>query len=111
MIKKSKKISKNFKNSLEQKNIIFFLLKKKLSSYFSNIRRTRFDQSSPVQLVSEIQKTQKISKNLFFTFFSSYFFFFNFKNKCYPLSFSILGGRDLTRALQSTLFQISGGLP
>ena len=29
--------------------------------------------------------------------------------KSYPLSFPILGGRDLTRALQSNPFQISGG--
>ena len=30
--------------------------------------------------------------------------------KCYTLSFPILGGCDLTGALQSSLFQISGGL-
>ena len=30
---------------------------------------------------------------------------FKKKNKCYPLSFTILGGRDSTRALQSSLFQ------
>ena len=47
-------------------------MSKKLSSQFSNIRRTRFDHSSPFQLVSEIQKSQKISKNPFF--FSSSFF-------------------------------------
>ena len=34
-----------------------------LSSQFSNIRRTRFDQSSPVKPVSEIQKSKKKSKN------------------------------------------------
>ena len=33
------------------------------------------------------------------------------EKKCYPLSFQTLGGRDLTRALQSTLFQMSGGVP
>ena len=33
------------------------------------------------------------------------------KKKCYPLSFPILGGRDSTRALQSTPFQNPGGIP
>ena len=32
------------------------------------------------------------------------------KKKCYPLSFPILGGRDSTRALQSTPFQNPGGV-
>ena len=32
------------------------------------------------------------------------------RKKCYPLSFLILGGRNLTRALQSSPFQISGGV-
>ena len=33
------------------------------------------------------------------------------EKKCYPLSFPILGGRDLTRALQSSPFQNPGGVP
>ena len=33
------------------------------------------------------------------------------RKKCYPLSFPILGGRDWNRALQSSPFQISGGVP
>ena len=33
------------------------------------------------------------------------------RKKCYPLSFPILGGRDSTRALQSTPFQNPGGVP
>jgi hypothetical protein len=33
------------------------------------------------------------------------------EKKCYPLSFPILGGRDSTRALQSTPFQNPGGVP
>ena len=37
------------KNKIEEKKTA----KKMLASYFSNIRRTRFDQSSPVQFVSE----------------------------------------------------------
>ena len=36
-----------------------------LSSLFSNIRRTRFNQSSPVQPISEIRKSREISKNNF----------------------------------------------
>ena len=66
----------------------------------------QFNQSSSVQPVSEIQKSEKISKNHFFPFF--YFIFF--KKKCYSLSFPILGGRDLTRTLQSTPFQNPGGV-
>ena len=52
-----------FRNTKFKKNLkksIFFLFfkdflaeKKNLSSYFSNIRRTQYDQSSPVQPVSE----------------------------------------------------------
>ena len=39
-------------------------------SSFSNIRRTRFDQTSPVQPVPEIWKYQKISQiHFFFLFF------------------------------------------
>ena len=60
-----------------------------LSSHFSNIRRTQFNQSSPVQPVA-CQKERK---------------------KCCPLSLPIIGGRDSTRALQSSPFQISGGVP
>ena len=60
---------------------------------------TGFNQSSPVQPVSETGKSQK------FTFFD----FFVWKKKCYPLSFPILGGRNLTRALQSSPFQNPGG--
>ena len=42
-----------------------------------------------VQKAENLKKSQKISK----------------KKKCYPLSFPILGGRDSTRALQSSPFQ------
>ena len=41
------------------------------------------------------------------------FFFFRWKKKgkkCYPLSLPILGGRDSTRALQSSPFQNPGGV-
>ena len=50
---------------------------KMLSSQFSNIRRTPFNQSSPVQPVSEIRTSQKISKN----HFSYYFFVFSPSSK------------------------------
>ena len=33
------------------------------------------------------------------------------KKKCYTLSFPILGGRNSTRALQSTPFKNPGGVP
>ena len=42
-------------------------------------------------------KNPKILKNLIF--------FFSQKKKCYPLSFPALGGRNLTRALQSSPIQ------
>ena len=57
-----------------------------------------------------------------FCFIAIFFFFFTFfcliffsspkkiRKKCYPLSFPILGGRDSTRALQSTPFQNTGGV-
>jgi hypothetical protein len=32
------------------------------------------------------------------------------RKKCYPLGFPILGGRDSTRALQSSPFQNPGGV-
>ena len=65
-IRKSQEISKNPKKSLfskksqnieeEKKNSPKKNRKKMLSSYFSNIMRTRFDQSSPVQPVSESRR-------------------------------------------------------
>ena len=54
------------------------------------------DQSSPVQPIPELRKYQKIPKIHIFSLSNS-------------LSFPILGGRDLTRALQSTPFQNPGG--
>ena len=38
-------------------------------------------------------------------------FFFSEEKKCYTLSFPILGGRNSTRALQSSTFQNPGGSP
>ena len=54
------------------------------------------------------EKSQKISKIHFFCNFFSFLkkiFFQKKKKKCYPLSFPILGGRDSTRALQSSPLQ------
>ena len=59
-------------------------------------------------------KNLKISKKLKKTNFFLYIYFFkeNFcqKKKCCPLSFWILGGRDSTKALQSSPFQRSRSL-
>ena len=63
MVKKYKNPEKSQKIS----KIPFFLAPKKMVSFlFSNIRRTQFDQSSPVQPVSEIQKSfkKKLKKSL-----------------------------------------------
>ena len=74
MVKKSENLEKFQKISKFTFFNCFFLefnpnpppkKKKLLSSQFSNIRRMRFDQSSPVQPVSEIQKSGKISKSQF----------------------------------------------
>ena len=53
------------------------------------------------------EKSQKISKIHFFFQQQKK----NITKKLYPLSFPILGGCDLTRALQFSPFQISGGVP
>ena len=47
------------------------------------------------------QKSENLKKSQKITFF---------EKKCYPLSFPILGGRDSTRALQSTPFQNPGAV-
>ena len=64
-----------------------------------------------VKKYENLKKSQKISKNNFF-FEIIFFLKNNFlpKKKCYPLSFPILGGRDSTRALQSSPFQNTGGV-
>ena len=48
-----------------------------------------------------LKKSQEITFNFFYIYS---FFYFGTKN-CYPLIFPILGGRDLTRALQYSPFQ------
>ena len=62
--------------------------------------------------VKKIRKSEKILKSL-----QNHFkkklkksFFFAKEKKSYPLSFPILGGLDVTKALQFSLFQISGGV-
>ena len=57
------------------------------------------------QPIRNLEKLKKISIKHFLHFF----FHFYAGKKCYPLSFLIIGGRDWTKALQSTPFQISGG--
>ena len=56
-------------------------------------------------------KISKKFKNSLFLIFYFLKFFLLLKKKCYPISFPILGGRDSTRALQSTPFQNPGGVP
>ena len=73
-----------------------------LSPQFSNIRRVQFDQRSPVQPVSEIQKSKKISKNHFKKKLRKGKYL---QKKCYPLIFPLLGRPDSTRALQFNPFQ------
>ena len=67
-IQKSQKLSKThffFKIHFFWK-FLFFAKIKMLSSQFSNIRSTRFNQSSTVQPVSEIRKSLKSQKITFF---------------------------------------------
>ena len=60
----------------------------------------------PYKKVKNGQKSENLEKSQ-----KLLFFFFSFLlKKCYPLSFSILGGRDSTRALQYTPFQNPGGV-
>ena len=70
--------------------------------------------SQMVKKSENLEKSQKIAKNhlIFFLFIYLFYFFIFFaeEKKCYPLSFPILGGRDSTRALQCSPFQISGGV-
>ena len=59
--------------------------------------------SKMVKKFENLKKSEKVS-NIFFKFDN-----FKEKKKYYYHSFSILEGRDLTRDLQSSPFQISGG--
>ena len=93
---------------MEKKNY-FRQTERKKSSLFLNIRTTQFDHSSPVQPHPEKTNLEK-SKEI--TFFQKNLKILKTKfllKKGYSLSFLILGGRDSNRALQSSLFQISGG--
>ena len=58
-----------------------------------------------VQKSKNLKKSQKISKIHFFSQKKFFWKKFPQKKKGYPLSFPILGGRDSTRALQSSPFQ------
>ena len=71
--------------------------------------------SKNLEKSENLKKYQKIQINHFFFKKSQNFENICFaekkkKKKCYPLSFPILGGRDSTRALQSTPFQNRGGV-
>ena len=127
MVKKSKyskifqKISKiqffkeKMKKNVAKKNAIFLVFQYYEDAIWPEL-------SSPTRFRNTEISKNHIKKSLFFNNNKKKFRFFfwrrrnNFakkekKKKCYPLSFPILGGRDLTRALQSSLFQISGGVP
>ena len=86
----------------QQKIYKFFSPQKMLFSQFSNIRRMRFDQSSPVQPVSEIKKSQKISTSPFFQKKNFNFFCSPEKKKMLSSQFSNI---RRTRFDQSSPFQ------
>ena len=63
-----------------------------------------------------VKKSKNLKKSERIPFFQQFFFekkrkIPQIKLNCYPLSFPILEGHNLTRALQSTPFQNSGGIP
>ena len=69
--------------------------------------------SKTLEESENLKKLQKISKNHFFFNLKLLNYFFcgeKEKGKCYSLSFSILGIKSSTRALQSSLFQNPGGV-
>ena len=71
---------------------------------------TRFNQSPPVQPTPEKKNLKKSGKSQKITFFlKSEEEEKNRQKKCCPHSLPILGGRDSTRALQSSPFQNPGG--
>ena len=120
MVKKSKNPDKslkfNTKKNKIKKKIVFAKIKKNaiLLVFQYKMGAIRPELSSPAHF-----RNMKISKNPKNSLFSFFFVFFEEKffcqkrkeKKCYPLSFPILGGRNSTRALQSTLFQNPGGVP
>ena len=110
--KNNKKIvpkSKNLKNIW--KIIFYFFLppKKMLFPILGGRNSTRALQSSLFQKYKNLKKY--FLKITFFTQKNLRKKKFSWGEKCYPLSFAILGGRYLTRALQSSLFQNPGGVP
>ena len=112
--KKKKKYKTNPKiQKIKKINLNFFLTKKGYILSFPILggrNSTRALQSSLFQKYKNLEKSQKI------TFFQQQKkvgekIAEKRRKKCYPLSFLILGGRNLTRALQSSQFQNPGGVP
>ena len=62
-------------------------------------------------MVKKSENLKNLENSLKTTFFIFFFVCRKKEKKCYPLSFTILGGHDLTRALQSSPFQNPGGNP
>ena len=87
--KKSKKIPKKSKKKSKKS-------KKNPKSPYKNPKNQKIVKNG-----QKIRKSQKISKNLKNSLFHFFLFVFVPDEKCYPLSFPILGGRDLTREWRS----------
>ena len=92
---KSKKIQKIQKKSKKNQTV------KKNPKKVQKVHKKNPKNLKIVKNGQKFRKSRKISKNLK----NSLFFLFFSQKKCYPISFPLLGGRDLTRALQSSPFQ------
>ena len=112
--KKSKKNPKKIQKIQKSKNPKNL---KKIQKKSINPKKSKMSIKNPqnpkiFRNGQKIQKSQNILKNfknsLFLIFFCNFFFA---EKKCYYISFLILGGRNSTRALQSTPFQNPGGSP
>ena len=119
MVKKSK-------NLTNLKKITFFLnrkflkekknsAKKKIPLCFSILGLCDLPKALQASPILRRKIPKNLKKSLFFqniSFFQKKLFkYFCCLKKCYPLSFTLLGGCDLTRALQSSPFRIQKGLP
>ena len=111
-MKKIQKISKHPKFQKSPKNP---KIQKKINK---KIQKKSIIKAPTIQKLSKmLKKIDNLEKSLKKSFFSSNYYFFFYlpeekklpEEKCFPLSFPVLGGRNLTRALQSSPFQNPGG--